>query len=261
MAFYDGFRGLNTFSSTEIRAMTILPNEMLFIDEKGRRISKALTSNKITKSFIPSINDTAYYIYNNLDALIQMSSLSTNNNYYGGTGLPDYTLTATFNFEIDIPHYVLCLTKENYSGIEINLDINYNYSDDKIIQNIEYITGKHLDEDINKDPYNSNIISFENGQILDSVIYTITSTNNETIIPLMTKLFKDKKINWHYKNRDIIIFIIYSGGVIKVPLDTDIVKYNNDGDIIIKQDLFNKDTILQIFVFKFTKDLEYLKNI
>lgn len=236
--------------------MTILPNEMLFIDEKGKRISKALTGNNITKSFIPSINDNAYYIYNNLDAIIQMNSLSLNNTYYGGTGLPEYNITVSFNFEIDVPSYILCLTKENYTGIDINIDIKYDYSDDRIIQSIEYITGRHLDEDINKDP-NSNIISFENGQILNTVIYNYIDEKNN-VIPLMSTLFKDKKIDWNYKNRDIIVFIVYSGGVIRVPLDNEIAEYDDNGDIVIKKDLFNKDTTLQIFIFKFMKDLSYL---
>ena len=253
MAFYDGFRGLNTYNETAIRSMTILPNEMLFIDNKGRRYSKSLTSNKITKNFIPGVNNECYYIYNNIDAILQMNSLNPSHNYYGGTGLPEFSLNASFGFEINIPQYVLCLTKEEYVGIEIRLDVEYNYSDDRVINAIQYITGRQLDEDIDKDPYQNNIVSFENGQIIGSVAYTISS-DNETTIPLST-LFDKEKITWNYKNRDIIIFIIYAGGLIRVPIDDKVAEYDDNGDITIKMDLFNKDDFLKIHVFKLLKDI------
>ena len=255
MALYDGFRGINTYSETAIRAMTILPSEMLFIDNKGRRFSKALTSDKIVKNFIPGVNNTCYYVYNNIDAILQMVSLNPSHSYYGGTGLPEFTLSASFGFEINIPQFVLCLTKENFVGIEINLDVEYNYNDDRVINAIQYITGRQLDVDINKDPYGNEVVSFENGQIINSVAYRIPSEDT-TIIPLST-LFENKKFtNWSYKNRDIIVFIIYSGGVIRVPIDDKVAEYNDNGDIELKMDLFNKDDFLKIHIFKLSKDIE-----
>ena len=254
MLMYDGFRGLNTFSSAQIRAMTVLPDSLLFIDNHGRRITKALTSNKISKAFIPSINSTQYYIYNNITAILNLNSLSNSNNYYGGTGLPDYTLTGTVNFELDIPSYVMCLARTNYSGIEINLYTEYKYQDNKVIKAMEYITGKHIDCDIDKDP-NSNIISFENGQIIDSVIYTVPEETTKSI-SIVNELFKDKELSWNYKNRDIIIFIIYAGGLIRLPIDNNIAEYDDTGNILFKYDLFNQNDLLEFYVFKLNKDLD-----
>ena len=254
MLMYDGFRGLNTYSSAQIRAMTVLPDSLLFIDNKGRRITKALTSNKITKAFIPSINSTQYYIYNNITAILNLNSLSSSNNYYGGTGLPDYTLTGSVNFELDIPSYIMCLARTKYVGIEINLYSEYKYQDDKVIKAMEYITGKHIDCDIDKDP-NSNIISFENGQIIDSIIYTIPEESTKSI-SIVNDLFKDKKLNWNYKNRDIIIFLIYAGGLIRLPIDDNIAEYDDSGNILFKYDLFNQNDLIEFYIFKLNKDLD-----
>ena len=269
MAFYDGFRGLNKFNSTMIRNMTILPNEMLFIDSNGKRISKALQSNRITKSFIPNINNTCYYIHNNSDAIIQMTNLSESNNNYGGASLAEYILSGTFNFEIDIPQYILCLTKEVYSGIEINLDVQYNYSDDKVLDSIYYITGNRIDTNYNNDPNTSKfIIPFENGNIIDRTMInlkdydnSIVTKNNDNLISIdFDSIFnKDntnpKDFRWSYKNRDIVVFILYPGGVIRIPFDSSIAEFDESGKIIFKIDLFKKDDMLELIVFQLTKDI------
>ena len=132
MAFIDAFRGLNVFNQVEIRGMTVLPTDLMFTDFKGRRIAKSLSSNKISKSFIPDVNDTLYYIYNNTSAWINMGSLSENSNYYGGQSQPEFNMSGTFNFELEVPQFVLCLTKQEYAEIELNVDVAYKY-EDKII--------------------------------------------------------------------------------------------------------------------------------
>ena len=251
MYMYDAFRGLNTYSSAQIRSMTVLPNNLLFIDLYGKRISKALTSNKIAKAFIPSINSTQYYIYNNISAILNMNSLSVNNNYYGGTGIPDFNLSGSLKFELDVPSYVLCLAKSKFVGIEINMFAEYQYQDDKVIKAIELITGKHMDSDVQTN--SDNQVAYENGIMLDSIAYKV-SEDSISSIPF-AELFKDKMTDWHYKNRDVIVFLIYAGGVIRLPLDDNVAVYDEAGNIVFKYDLFNKEDLVQIYVFKLTKDL------
>lgn len=246
MAFFDGFRGLNVFNKTAIRAMTILPKEIVFTDYMGRTIGRSLTGNMITKAFVPSVNSDQYYIYNDINAIINMGSISQSSNYYGGSSLPDYNLTASFNFEIDIPQYIMCLALEDYVSIDINIDVSYKYEDQRVLNAIHSVTGEHMVVDPNKDP---NIIaSFQNGRIIDSVAFNINSNSLDKIELL--KLFPGNR-PWHYMNKDIIILIIYSGGVIRCPIDDSVVYYDtNDDTIRVRKDIFNADDFIEIYVFQ-----------
>ena len=265
LAFIDGFRGQNVYNQIDITAMTILPKELFFIDIHGRRISKALTSNYITKSFIPAVNGTQYYIANNISALVNMQSITQASNYYGGSSLPEYTLNGSFNFEIEIPQYILALAKQEYDGIEIGMDVMYKYENSKVIQAIRYITGKPLSESTSID---NEILHFENGDIIDKVAYTVPQDNTSKI-PLMS-LFTNPE--WNYKNNDIIVLLIYSGGVIRLPVDNAVAHYDEDGNIVINEiegtdssgnitktqlELFNVDDFLEIYIFKLKVDLEF----
>ena len=252
MNFYDAFRGLNTYSSASIKTMTLLPEQLLFIENNKRRISIALDSNKITKSFIPAVNDTKYYIFNNTKAIINMQSINPNHNYYGGAGLPDYSLTASFSFDLDIPQYILCMAKEKYTGININIDVSYKYEDDKVIESLKYVTGNHI-ASINTN--NKNIIPFENGYIVDRMMYKIEN-DSQLEIPFMN-LFKNKQIDWNYQNRDILILLLYSGGLIRIPIDNEIVEYDENGNLKFKKDLFNQEDLIEFYVFKMIKDIEF----
>ena len=251
MNFYDSFRGINTYSAASIKTMTILPDEILFIENNKKRISVALDSNKITKSFIPSVNDTKYYIFNNSKAIINMQSINPNHNYYGGAGLPDFSLNASFSFDLEIPQYILCMTRENFTGIDINIDVSYKYEDDDVINSLKYITGDHININTN----DKNIIPFENGYIIDRMLYKIEN-DSQTDIPFMD-LFKDKQLNWNYQNRDIIVLLIYSGGLIRIPVDGEIVEYDENGNLKFKKDLFNKEDLIEFYVFKLIKDIEF----
>lgn len=260
LAFIDGFRGQNVYSQIDITAMTILPNELMFTDVHGRRISRALTSNNITKSFVPAVNGTHYYIANNISAIINMQSISQASNYYGGSSIPEYILNASFNFEIEIPQYILALAKQEYDSIEIGLDVLYKFENEKVVQAIRYVTGKPLE---GTTPTDSEILEFENGSIIDKVAYTVPQ-DNTTMIPLM-KLFENS--TWSCKNNDIIIMIVYSGGVIRLPLDGEVAHYDDEGNIVLNEietngkktqlELFNAEDFLEIYVFKLKIDLEY----
>lgn len=247
MAFFDGFRGLNVYNQTEIRAMTVLPNQLLFTDYQGRKIGYALDGNKITKAYIPSINQTQYFIYTNISAIINMNSINQSSNYYGSATLPEYNLTAAFNFEIEIPQYILCLARRDYKAIEINLDVAYKYEDRRVLDSISYVTGKHMPHDINRDRSENSYIYFEKGKIIDSAAFNIDKDSLSTID--IKSVFPGDR-EWHYLNKDIILLIIYAGGIIRCPMDKEIAECNDDGVITIKQDLFNQDDFIEIYVFR-----------
>lgn len=265
MAFIDGFRGQNVYNQIDITAMTVLPNELLFTDIHGRRISKALTSNNITKSFVPAVNGNYYYIANNISAIINMQNITQASNYYGGSAMPEYILNGSFNFEIEIPHYILALAKEEYDSIEIGIDVFYKFENDKVIQAIRYITGKPLEDTT---PTDNEILQFENGEIIDKVAYTVPQ-DNTIKIPLM-KLFENP--SWSCLNNDIIVMIIYSGGVIRLPIDNAVAHYDDEGNIVLNEierdgpdgtkikeqiELFNAEDFLEIYIFKLKVDLEF----
>lgn len=261
MHFLDGFRGLNVYNQIDITAMTILPSAILFTDVEGRRISRALTSEHITKSFIPSVNATHYFISSNISAIINMQSLSQGSNYYGASALPDFNLSGTFNFEIDIPQFILCLAKQEYSGIEIGMDVMFKYENEKAVSMIRYITGDPLDSSHD----DGEILDFVNGSIIDKVAYTVPQ-DDVLRIPI-SSLFTNRKIQWSVENRDIIIMVIYPGGVIRMPLDSEVASYDKNGDIVLNAitqddnskyqvDLFNPEDVLEIYVFKLRPDID-----
>lgn len=251
MAFFDGFRGLNVYSKTAIRAMTVLPGELMFTDYMGRSIGRALTGNHITKAFVPTVNSEQYYVYNDINAIINMSNISQNSNYYGsGASLPEYNLSATFNFEIDIPQYVLCMALEDYVSIDINIDVSYKYEDQRVLNAIKTVTGEHVVVNYENDP--STIASFQNGKIIDSVAFNMT---NETLEKISIRDLFPGTRKWHYMNDDIVLLIVYSGGVIRCPIDKDIVSYSlHDDSILVRKDLFNVDDFIEIYVFRIDAD-------
>lgn len=263
MAFIDGFRGMNVYNQTDITAMTILPANILFTTIDGNRISRALSSDKITRSFIPAVNSTNYYIYNNISAIINMQSISQNSQYYGGSGMPEFILNASFNFEIEIPQYIMALTKPNITGIELNMDVAYRYENNKALNAIRYITGDKIDNNAS-----SEILEFTNGRIIDKVAFNISNEDfikddNDKVIGAklnISKLFsfedKDHNPRWNYKNRDIILLILYSGGVIRVPFDEEIAKYDENGNVVISADIFNVEDFVEIYVFKFKANID-----
>ena len=269
MAFIDGFRGMNVYNQTDITAMTILPPSIIFTTIDGNRISRALNSNKITKSFIPAINGTHYYIYNNISAIINMQSISQNSNYYGGSGIPEFTLNATFNFEIEIPQYIMALTKPDISGIELNMDVAYRFENNKVFETIHFITGDKI-VDNSSDTNNNEIVEFTNGRIIDKVAFNVTNENfikneNDQTIGAkfnINEIFSKNDnnntttIQWNYKNRDILLILIYSGGVIRIPYDDSIAKYDEEDNIVISADLFNVDDFIEIYVFKFRSNMD-----
>ena len=64
------------------------------------------------------------------------------------------------------------------------------------------------------------------------------------------KLFPGNR-PWHYMNKDIILLIIYSGGVIRCPIDDSVVYYDtNDDTIRVRKDIFNADDFIEIYVFQ-----------
>lgn len=258
MAFFDGFRGLNVFNQTNISAMTILPDNILFNDVNGNRISRILKSDNITKSFIPAINNTKYYIPNNISAIINMSSLSHQSSYYGASALPEYNLSGTFNFEIEIPQYILCMAKPDFIGIEIGIDIAYKYESNKVANAIRYITGDPIDTD----DHDKEILTFTNGQIIDKRAFNISKdyfTDNEKIKIPIDIIFDNKdenKVRWNYKNRDIMMILVYSGGVLRVPFDNEVIQYDEQGNILIEDRLMNIDDFVELYVFKFNKDFD-----
>lgn len=127
MNFIDRFLGTNRWVVMPIHSYTVVPKEFIFTTVHGKRISKLLSEHCINKQFISDINKNVFYIYNDTNPIVRLTSVSTSNNLYGGKGVPEFILNLSFDFEIDIPQYIII--ESIYRGrviININVDFQHN---------------------------------------------------------------------------------------------------------------------------------------
>jgi len=126
-AFHDGFWGLNRFRQIYMGFYITVPDKFVLTTHEGQAITRQLDEQKLTRGFIPMLNQHKYYIEVGASPRIRLTGMSMNNTLYGGTGLPEFGLTGTVEAEIEVPQYLLCWTRM-FKYIELgHISANYQY--------------------------------------------------------------------------------------------------------------------------------------
>lgn len=139
LAIIDGFRGLNKISILpRISQYLVVSDDIkLYVDEK-EYIAIDWTESNIALKFFPGINKDKWYLPLNTKPQITLQSISDSSSFYGGDGLPDFSLQGTLGFEIELP---VMMTVETHARImHIDAEISTTYA------NNPGIVGIHGDE-------------------------------------------------------------------------------------------------------------------
>jgi hypothetical protein len=132
MSFNNVFRNKNKWLWLEdVIQWVLIPNELKMQQHEGELafdFKKAFMGTAV----IPSLNSEWNYLPLTTTPWIKMTSLSDSSNFYGGTGLPEYSLSGNFELEVEIPVGLIINTRFSISGINyvVNPDIEYCDDDD-----------------------------------------------------------------------------------------------------------------------------------
>ena len=248
-SFFDAFHGLNCFRQSKMRSYAIIPDHFIFTDYYGNKIGKALMGNQMGKSFIKSVNSSNYFLFMNTRSLLNLQNITPSANYYGGTGFPEYNLSASMSFEIEIPQYILCLTNQQYSGIDINMQMDYVYDDDKILKSLKSILGEPIyDTNLTTSRYEQDCIQFEHGSIIARAALKV---DRENFNELDYDILFPKPRSFNYNEKDCLMIILFSGGLILSSDSEDYYSFEDNHLIKFKKELFSAGDLIEIFIFKY----------
>jgi hypothetical protein len=246
LAFLDGFHGLNRFRQSRIKSVAVIPEVFLFTDVYGQKVSKAITSEKITRQFFKEVNSTKFFIHINTSSLVNLQSISPSVTYYGGAALPEYGLTGACLYEFEVPQYVLCNSVRTFRELELNVDVDHVFEDEKTAALLHSITGDQIFDQLL--PLSSDIVSFENGQIIDRKVLKIDKTFDNEIS--FDELFPPPR-SFDYGQKDIVVITTFAGGAF-ISTDPEIGKIYTyqGGKFKYARRYFNEGDLVHFFIFK-----------
>ena len=135
MAFTDALQSGNRWIVLPVRSYTIIPSEFLFTSIDGKTMTKSITEGEIIQDFIKPINRREYFVYTNSAPLVRLTSLTPSNSLYGGTSLPEFLLTGSLEFEIEIPQYVMTHSVSWKVDLQFNMGFDY-YDEEKYLNRV-----------------------------------------------------------------------------------------------------------------------------
>ena len=120
IALHDAFRGLNKWYPLMcMKTFLVLHDKIRLFTEQGVLLLDWSKTNMSDK-FFPSVNQDRYYYPLEVNPILMLQSLSDNSSFYGGSGLPEYSIGGTIAFEIEIPSLYTLMTHVQI----INMDIS-----------------------------------------------------------------------------------------------------------------------------------------
>lgn len=120
---HDSFRGFNKWTP-------MLHMESFFVMDKNI-ILKTINGNEIfdwnstslKKDFIPGINSEKYYYPTYSNPQVMLNSMSDSSSFYGGSGLPEYSLNGSLTFEIEIPTLITLSTFIDVKSVSAGIGV------------------------------------------------------------------------------------------------------------------------------------------
>jgi len=126
MSLHDAFRGLNKIIPLpRITQCLVVSEEIRLYHDEGEPISINWADSNLASQLIPSINRTKYYLPLKTQPWIQMSSISDASVFYGGDALPEYVLSGTLQYELEIPAMFVIETHQDIIRIDTVVNTGY----------------------------------------------------------------------------------------------------------------------------------------
>lgn len=131
MAILDAFRGTNKWMPIQhIKQLLVLEDDVrLFTDEGIVFLDWSETN--MSDQLIRSINANKYYMPVGTTPWVNLQNLSDTSSFYGGTGMPEYALAGSLDFEIELPVIYNLYTDLDITSIEVGIGVSFpaNYED------------------------------------------------------------------------------------------------------------------------------------
>lgn len=128
--FTDAFYGLNKYVTLTISQYVVIPDSFTFETIYGDKIIKKISESGIDRKYLKIINRDVYYVPMKSRPIVKINSLSENISPYSSI-VDSYALGGEFEFEIEMPQYIMALSKrykkiifENI-GEDISTDFHY----------------------------------------------------------------------------------------------------------------------------------------
>lgn len=204
LAFTDAFQGGNKYIVTPIRTYTVIPDSFIATRVDGTPVTKGLQKDYITRSFISAVNKHCYYIQSNTAPLVKMVSLNPSNTLYGGKDLPQYSLTGSFEFEMEVPQYIMA-NATNYGNLTLDITLNYQYE-----YNNQYTLNNIFGKVIYKDTHEDCIVC-ENGNVIGTNAIIV---DTDTLSVLDVDTFYPEPRGFLPTQNDIVIYLDTPMGIL-----------------------------------------------
>lgn len=132
MEFIDGFRGIGHWINLpEIKQFVVVSNEIILHKSSGGEETIRWIDTSVGEFFYRSINKEKVYIPVDTVPVIKMDSITDSSQYLGGEGLPNYSLSGSFTYEIEIPKMINMLTQAYVKDVEVDVDVGLVTEEDK----------------------------------------------------------------------------------------------------------------------------------
>ncbi len=131
MCIIDAFRGTNKWMPIQhIKQFLVLEDDVrLFTDEGVVFLDWSQTD--MSEMLIRSINTNKYYMPVGTTPWVNLTNLSDASSFYGGTGMPEYALVGSLEFEIELPVIYNLYTNLDITSMEASIGVVFpaNYED------------------------------------------------------------------------------------------------------------------------------------
>jgi hypothetical protein len=122
MNLTDGFRGINKWIYLQdIKTAVLLSDEVLTYTVDGTNPVFNWGDTIRDTGMIRSIDHEKYYLPLKSKPCIRMESLADSSAFFGGQGLPEFTLSGSFGFEMELPSFYVLETDTQIKGIVVNI--------------------------------------------------------------------------------------------------------------------------------------------
>lgn len=250
MSFIDSFISLNKFIVAPLRVFTIIPDSFLATDIHGVQINRVFKKENISRDFIEAVNERAYYLGCNTNSQIRLVSLTPSNKLYGGKDLPEFTLTGSMEFEVDIPQYILAWSS---CVFQLNLDISVAFSYESNNRNI---LNNYFGRIRSNQPDNTSI-DCENGCVRGWKGVVIKSDDISEIC--FDEVYPEPR-QYQPGQKDIEIILDSPLGVMTEDSGLFTITKKEDGLYYIKLVdgvTFQKDDLVAIYIFEPLKEINF----
>jgi len=122
----DAFRGLNRITIMSlVKQYLVISDTIRLYEDDHERLAINWEDTTMKDIYFPGINKDKFYIPMKTIPFMTLQSVSDSSAFFGGDGLPEYSLQGSLTYELEVPVLIVLETQIALNGIDVDIGTTY----------------------------------------------------------------------------------------------------------------------------------------